>query len=95
MVLSARNGIKGKVTDVKLGEVMASVKIEVTEPGVITAVITRESAEALELAAGDDVEAVIKSTEVMVAKEWVSYFLTIFYFFNYNFLNFLDYFYYF
>ena len=63
MVLSARNGIKGKVTDVKLGEVMASVKIEVTEPGVITAVI------ALELAAGDDVEAVIKSTEVMVAKE--------------------------
>ena len=67
MVLSARNGIKGKVTDVKLGEVMASVKIEVTEPGVIT--ITRESAEALELAAGDDVEAVIKSTEVMVAKE--------------------------
>ena len=69
MVLSARNGIKGKVTDVKLGEVMASVKIEVTEPGVITAVITRESAEALELAAGDDVEAVIKSTEVMVAKE--------------------------
>ena len=62
-------GIKGKVTDVKLGEVMASVKIEVTEPGVITAVITRESAEALELAAGDDVEAVIKSTEVMVAKE--------------------------
>ena len=53
MVLSARNGIKGKVTDVKLGEVMASVKIEVTEPGV----------------AGDDVEAVIKSTEVMVAKE--------------------------
>ena len=69
MVLSARNGIKGKVTDVKLGEVMASVKIEVTEPGVITAVITRESAEALELAAGDDVEAVIKSTEVMVSKE--------------------------
>ena len=69
MVLSARNGIKGKVTDVKLGEVMASVKIEVTEPGVITAVITSESAEALELAAGDDVEAVIKSTEVMVAKE--------------------------
>ena len=48
---------------------MASVKIEVTEPGVITAVITRESAEALELAAGDEVEAVIKSTEVMVAKE--------------------------
>jgi len=68
MELSARNGLKGKVKSVKLGEVMASVKIEVTEPSTITAVITRESAENLGLTEGDDVEAVIKSTEVMVAK---------------------------
>ncbi len=68
MEISARNGLKGKVTDVKLGEVMASIKIEVTEPGVITAAITRESAEDLGLAVGDEVKAVIKSTEVMVAK---------------------------
>ena len=45
MEISARNGIKGNIADVKLGEVMASIKIEVTEPGVITAIITRESAE--------------------------------------------------
>ena len=31
MEISARNGLKGKVADVKLGEVMASIKIEVTE----------------------------------------------------------------
>lgn len=68
MEISARNGLKGKVKDVKLGEVMASIKIEITEPGVITAVITRESAEELELAIGDEVKAIIKSTEVMVAK---------------------------
>ena len=68
MEISARNGLKGKVEDVKLGEVMASVKIAVEEPGVITAVITRESAEELGLAEGDEVKAVIKSTEVMVAK---------------------------
>ena len=42
MEISARNGLKGKVADVKLGEVMASIKIEVTEPGVITAIITIE-----------------------------------------------------
>ena len=68
MEISARNGLTGKVADVKLGEVMASIKIEVTEPGVITAVITRESAEELGLKEGDEVNAVIKSTEIMVAK---------------------------
>ena len=68
MEISARNGLTGKVEDVKLGEVMASVKIEVTEPGVITAVITRESAEELGLKEGDEVKAIVKSTEVMVAK---------------------------
>ena len=68
MEISARNGLKGKVSDVKLGEVMASIKIEVSEPGVITAVITRESAEDLDLKEGDEVKAIIKSTEIMVAK---------------------------
>ena len=68
MEISARNGIKGKVADVKLGEVMASIKIEVTEPGVITAIITKESAEDLDLKEGDEVKAIIKSTEIMVAK---------------------------
>ena len=68
MQISARNGLKGKVEDIKLGEVMASIKIAVDEPGVITAIITRESAEDLGLAEGDEVKAVIKSTEIMVAK---------------------------
>ena len=68
MEISARNGLKGKVEEVKLGEVMASIKIKVEEPGIITAAITRESAEELGLNKGDDVKAIIKSTEVMVAK---------------------------
>ena len=68
MEISARNGLKGKVEEVKLGEVMASIKIKVEEPGIITAAITRESAEELGLTEGDDVKAIIKSTEVMVAK---------------------------
>ena len=66
MEISARNGLKGKVENVKLGEVMASIKIAVDEPGIITAIITRESAEKLK--EGDEVKAVIKSTEIMVAK---------------------------
>ena len=68
MELSARNQLKGKVTGVELGAVMANVKIEITEPGVITAVITKESVEKLGLSEGDDVTAIIKSTEVIIGK---------------------------
>ena len=68
MELSARNQLKGKVTNVELGKVMANIKIEVEDPNVITAVITKESAERLGLKDGDDVVALIKSTEVIVGK---------------------------
>ena len=68
MEISARNGLKGKVESVKLGEVVASVKIKVDEPGMSTAVITRESVEELGISEGDDVKAIIKATEIMVAK---------------------------
>ena len=68
MQLSGRNQLKGKVTNVDLGAVMANIKIEITEPNVITAVITKESAEKLGQAEGDDVCAIIKSTEVIIGK---------------------------
>lgn len=65
---SARNHLPGTVTAVKLGEVMAQVDIRVAGNQVV-AVITRESAEELDLKVGDDVLAIVKSTEVMVGKE--------------------------
>ena len=68
MQLSARNQLTGNVTGVDLGAVMANIKIEVTEPNTITAVITKESAEKLGLSEGDDVTAIIKSTEVLIGK---------------------------
>lgn len=68
MELSANNQLKGKVTGVDKGAVMANIKIEVSEPNIITAVITKESAERLGLKEGDDVSAIIKSTEVIVGK---------------------------
>ena len=68
MEISARNQLNGKITGVELGAVMANVKIEISEPGVITAVITKESAEKLGLTEGDDVTAIIKSTEVIIGK---------------------------
>ena len=68
MDISARNQLKGKVANVELGSVMANIKIEISEPDVITAVITKESAEKLGLTNGDDVTAIIKSTEVIIGK---------------------------
>ena len=68
MEISGRNQLKGKVTSVELGAVMANIKIEVSEPNTLTAVITKESAERLGLKDDDDVTAIIKSTEVIVGK---------------------------
>ena len=67
MQISARNKIPGMVKAVRLGEVMAEVVISVGENEVV-AIIARNSAERLSLKVGDQVFAVIKATEVMVAR---------------------------
>ena len=67
--ISARNRIKGVVKRVEKGEIASTVRIEVAVPTVITAMITKEAAEELDLKEGDKVEAVIKATEVLVSKE--------------------------
>ena len=68
MSISARNHLKGKITGLKLGDVMAHVTIKVGQ-NVIESVITRQSAEEMNLRKGDTVTAVVKATEVMVSKE--------------------------
>lgn len=68
MMLSARNQFKGTVKSVKLGSVMAEVVVAVGGIEIVS-VITRGSAEQLGLKTGDEVMAVIKSTEVLIAKD--------------------------
>jgi len=67
--ISARNRLKGVVKGVEKGDVIAKVKLEVKAPAVITSLISREAVEDLNIRVGDRVEAVIKATEVMIAKE--------------------------
>ena len=67
MSISARNHLKGKISDIKLGDIMAQVTIKVGQ-NVIESVITRQSAEDLALKKGDVVTAVVKATEVMISK---------------------------
>jgi len=68
MALSARNHLKGEVTDVLLGTVTALITVKVGD-NVIESVITKRSAEELKLKKGDKVAAVIKATEVMIQKD--------------------------
>jgi molybdopterin-binding protein len=67
MTLSARNRLEGKITELQLGGVMAHVVLRVGN-NLIESVITRRSAEEMNLKVGDTVSAVIKSTEVLLEK---------------------------
>jgi molybdopterin-binding protein len=66
--LSARNRLRGVVTEVKTEGLLAQVEIEVTEPARLVAVITRESAESLGLRPGVAATGVVKATSVMVER---------------------------
>jgi molybdopterin-binding protein len=68
MTLSARNQLQGTVEDIQLGSVMAHVTVRVGHD-LVESVITRRSAEEMQLKKGDKVKAVIKSTEVMLLKD--------------------------
>ena len=69
MKLSARNQLDGVITRVDHGAVMSTVVVRLTGGQEVVSAITRDSAEALALAEGDTVKAVIKATEVMIAKD--------------------------
>jgi molybdate transport system regulatory protein len=66
--ISARNRLKGKVIAVQKNSVTAKVKVEITTPAIVTALISAEAVEDLNIKVGDTVEAVVKATEVMIAK---------------------------
>jgi molybdopterin-binding protein len=68
MKLSARNKIKGTITEVKIGSVMAKVAVKIADGTIINSMITIDSVEDMNLKVGDEVFAIVKSTEVMIGK---------------------------
>jgi molybdopterin-binding protein len=68
MKLSARNQIKGKVVGVQKGQTTGHVRIDIGNGVIVTSSITNEAIDDLGLAVGDDAIAVIKASDVMVAK---------------------------
>ena len=68
MKLSARNQLKGKIVEVRKGSTTAHVRIDIGNGVIVTSSITNEAVDELGLATGDEAIAVIKASDVMVAK---------------------------
>lgn len=69
MKISARNILKGKVKSLVKGPVSSEVLVELPGGDVIVSVITKTSAENLELKEGKEVFVVIKASNVMIATD--------------------------
>jgi molybdopterin-binding protein len=68
VALSGRNQLRGVVEEVRTDGLMAQIRLRIGDQ-TLTAIITRDAIDALRLKRGDEAMAVIKSTEVMIAKE--------------------------
>ena len=64
--MSARNRLRGTVSEVRIEGLLAQVELTVTEPARVVAVVTRDAVEELGLKPGMAATAVVKSTSVMV-----------------------------
>ncbi len=69
MKLSARNQLKGKVTEIKEGLVTAKVVVDIGNDKYITSSITMDAVKELDIKVGSEVTAVIKASSVMLAVE--------------------------
>jgi molybdopterin-binding protein len=68
VALSGRNQLRGVVEEVRVEGLLAQVRMRIGEQR-LTAVITRDAVEELKLKRGQPALAIIKSTEVMIARE--------------------------
>lgn len=66
MKLSARNVLKGKVTEIKKGAVAAQVRVDVGGGNIITSTVTVDAVDDLKLAMGSEVSVIIKASEVIL-----------------------------
>ena len=66
MKISARNKLSGKVTNVRRGEAIANVELDVAGQRLVAS-ITVEAADELGLTEGSEVTAIVKASDVILA----------------------------
>ncbi len=69
MRLSAGNQLKGTVKKVEHGAVNSEITIELDDGIEVVSIITKQSAEQLEVSVGKEVFAVVKASDVMIATD--------------------------
>jgi len=69
MQISARNSLKGKIKSVEAGAVNSQIIIELSNGVEVVSIITKDSAERLNLTEGKTVYAVVKASDVMIATD--------------------------
>jgi molybdopterin-binding protein len=65
--INVRNQFKGRIKEIIRGDVVSEIDVE-TPSGIVTSVITTRSVDDLDLQVGTEVVALVKSTEVSIAK---------------------------
>ena len=68
VAISGRNQLRGYVDEVRIEGLLAQVRLRIGDQ-TLTAVITRDAVDELKLRRGDEALAIVKATEVMIARE--------------------------
>ena len=68
VALSARNQIPGILKEIKKGQTTSHLKVDIGGGHIVTASITNEAVDELELKIGDSVWTIVKASDVMIAK---------------------------
>ncbi|MEP6900500.1 MAG: molybdopterin-binding protein [Actinomycetota bacterium] len=69
MQISARNSLKGKIKSIETGAVNSQIIIQLSNGIEVVSIITKDSAERLNLEEGKTVYAVVKASDVMIATD--------------------------
>ncbi|AMP37820.1 TOBE domain-containing protein [Ralstonia solanacearum] len=65
--INVRNQFRGQIKEIIRGDVLSEIDVE-TPSGIVTSVITTRSVDSLGLKVGSEVVALVKATEVSIAK---------------------------
>lgn len=68
MQISARNQLKGKVVSVTTGAVNTEVEVELGDGQRLVSIITKRSADNMDIKVGDEIAAIVKASSVMLGK---------------------------
>ncbi|MHA1648738.1 MAG: TOBE domain-containing protein [Candidatus Helarchaeota archaeon] len=66
MKISARNKLKTTIKKIQVQGLITLLQLSLNEPTIITAVITREAAEEMNIQKGDQIKIIVKPTEIFI-----------------------------